>query len=125
MTALVSAKAQAEPRDGNQLERDFGDLLETQFRRGEIAWYAFQRLTFKLGDDCRYSPDWNVVTASGLLIQYECKGTKVVKGKAKLYARDDAMVKIRSAASIFWWAKFVVVWRFKGVWQFDEVKAVT
>lgn len=67
------------------------DVLEHRKQAGEIVDYWFERLTFKLADDCRYTPDFVVMLASGELECHETKG----------YWQDDAKVKIRVAASLF------------------------
>lgn len=67
------------------------DALEPRKQAGEIADYWFERFTFKLADDCRYTPDFVVMLANGELECHETKG----------YWQDDAKVKIRVAASMF------------------------
>lgn len=67
------------------------DVLEQRKQAGEIVSYWFERFTFKLADDCRYTPDFVVMLASGELECHETKG----------FWADDAKVKIRVAASLF------------------------
>ena len=67
------------------------DVLERRKQTGEVVDYWFERFTFKLADDCRYTPDFVVMLASGELECHETKG----------YWQDDAKVKIRVAASLF------------------------
>jgi len=67
------------------------DVLEPRRLTGEIVSYWFERFTFKLADDCRYTPDFVVMLASGELECHETKG----------FWADDAKVKIRVAASLF------------------------
>lgn len=105
--------AKPKPHGANKLETAFGDYLEVLYRRGECWWYAYERVTLKLADDCRYTPDWCAVMENGQRTFYECKGG---------FRRDDAIVKLRVAASTFWFDNFVLVTRVKGAWQFDEIK---
>ncbi len=67
------------------------DVLERRKQTGEVVDYWFERFTFKLANDCRYTPDFVVMLASGELECHETKG----------YWQDDAKVKIRVAASLF------------------------
>lgn len=70
-----------------------------------------QNLTFKLGDNCRYTPDFSAVRDRRLYI-YEVKG----------FWRDDARVKIKAAARMFRWACFVAVQKRKGGgWEFELI----
>lgn len=75
------------------------------------AWVGVQNVTLKLGDDCRYTPDFVVVTADGLAIAYEVKG----------FMRDDAQVKLKTAARQFPWFKFVLVKMTKGQFTQEEI----
>jgi len=93
----------------NKTERLFLHYLRAQTN----APVGIQSLTFKLGDDCRYTPDFHVpwMPADGFTC-YEVKG----------FWRDDARVKIKVAARMFPWAKFIAVQRIKGQWKFEEIK---
>lgn len=89
------------------------DVLERRKQAGEIADYWFERFTFKLADDCRYTPDFVVMLASGELECHETKG----------FWADDAKVKIRVAASLFPF-RFVAIQRQSkkdgGQWVYQE-----
>ncbi len=75
----------------NKLEAAYEAELEAQKQRGEILWYAFEGMTFKLAKDCRYTPDFTVMLANG---EMECRETKSIW-------RDDAKAKIKVAAALF------------------------
>jgi hypothetical protein len=79
----------------NKLEKRFLTYLRQY--SGYTIW--IQAFTFKLGDDCRYSPDFVVLDETGKLTAYETKG----------FFRDDAKVKIKVAARMFRCIKFTVV----------------
>ncbi len=64
---------------------------------------AIQAITLKLGDDCRYTPDFTAIK-DGKLVAFEVKG----------FWRDDARVKIKTAARQFRWLKFIAVTKAKG-----------
>jgi hypothetical protein len=76
----------------NKLEAEYAAaVLEPQKLAGEILEYWFEKFTFKLADDCRYTPDFVVQLANGEMECHETKG----------YWQEDAKVKIRVAAELF------------------------
>lgn len=75
----------------NVLETQYAAHLEQEKSYGFIQWYAFEALTLKIADDCRYTPDFIVMHANGELQIHEVKG----------YWMDDALVKIKAAAEKF------------------------
>lgn len=77
--------------DMNGTEKARAIELEAMRRDGRIASWAFERVTLKLADDCRYTPDFFVVDLLGGITFEETKG----------HWRDDAKVKIRVAAEQF------------------------
>jgi len=94
----------------NKTERAFLEFLRSR----DTGWIGVQNVTLKIGDDCRYTPDFLVITQGWEppVVFYECKG----------FWRDDARVKIKVAARQFPWAKFIAVQRIKGQWRFEEIK---
>lgn len=98
----------------NKLEAQYAaEVLDALKLAGEIIEYWFERFTFKLADDCRYTPDFVVQTASGEMECHETKG----------FWEDDAKVKIRVAADLFPF-RFVAIRRLPkkdgGGWQEQE-----
>lgn len=83
----------------NKTEAEYAAVLEGEQWRDEIIWYGFEAITLKLADDCRYTPDFVVVNSDNVIEFREIKG----------FWRDDAKVKIRVAARLFPWAKFVAI----------------
>ncbi|WP_151838206.1 MULTISPECIES: hypothetical protein [unclassified Acinetobacter] len=73
----------------NQTERKYANLLESKKMTGEIIYYAFDSIKFRLADKTFYSPDF-IVMKSGELEAHEVKG----------HWEDDARVKIKVAASL-------------------------
>ncbi len=53
--------------------------------------FGFERITLRIGDDCRYTPDFDVLAKDDVLEFHETKG----------HWRDDAKVKIRVASEKF------------------------
>ena len=97
LTAPVRESVQAEargtlkPRGMNGLEAEYAAYLDTLKLAGEVLWWEFEGVKFRLGDDCWYRPDFLVMLASGCLEAHETKG----------FWRDDARVKIKVAADTF------------------------
>ncbi len=90
----------------NKTERAYHRLLELQQRAGEIRDFKTHAITFKLGKDCRYTPEFLVIENDGTITVIEVKG----------FMRDDALVKFRAAQAMFPWFRFKMVSRVKGEW---------
>jgi hypothetical protein len=69
--------------------------------------HGFEEITLRLGDDCRYTPDFWAIGADDVLEFHEVKG----------FWRDDAKVKIRVAAEKFPQFRFFAWRHIKGTWQ--------
>lgn len=76
----------------NKTEEQYSLILEAQKRNGGIQDYFFERMTLKLANDCRYTPDFLVINRDDELEFHEVKGGLI---------RDDAAVKLKVAASTF------------------------
>lgn len=87
----------------NKLERDWLRHLRLTHPADHIG---VQSITLKLGNDCRYTPDFWTIDANGQLIFWETKG----------FMRGDADVKLRVAARQFRHFRFILVERKKGQW---------
>ena len=105
------AKGRIRDKGMNRTEARYAGELDLRQKVGEIAWYAFEGVTLKLGFDCRYTPDFAVMLANGELEMHEVKG----------FFRDDALVKIRTAATIFPF-RFMLARLEKGAFNVQEVK---
>lgn len=75
----------------NQTESKYANHLESLKIAGEVAWYAFDSMKFRLADKTFYSPDFIVMKSTGELEAHEVKG----------HWEDDARVKIKVAAGMF------------------------
>jgi len=106
--SLVKAKGALKPRKMNKTEREYGCMLEA---RGDVLWMEFEGLTLRLGDDCRYTPDFTLMLRDGTIECHETKG----------FMRDDALVKIKVAAASYPF-KFVLVRKTKGEWSMTEIR---
>lgn len=96
----------------NKTEAEYGRILEARKQTGEIAWYAFEGITFKLAADTRYTPDFAVMLTSGEMEMHEIKGRWM----------DDAKVKIKVAADKFPF-RFIAVYKLNkkdgGGWRYE------
>jgi hypothetical protein len=75
----------------NKTEKAYALALESRRRMGLIASWRYERVTLKLADDTRYTPDFWVVEPDGTTLFEEVKG----------FWREDAKVKIKVAAEQF------------------------
>ncbi len=75
----------------NQTEAAYELLLKAKQQAGEVLWYKFEGLKFRLADNTFYTPDFVVMLASGQLEAHEVKG----------FWTDDARVKIKVAADMY------------------------
>lgn len=90
----------------NKTETAFLDHLKA----GKHLFVLTQAITLKLGDDCRYTPDFVTIDPT-VITAWEVKG----------FWRDDARVKIKCAARNFPWIRFVAVQRSKANWTFEAI----
>lgn len=82
----------------NKTEQAYCDRLEILKRTGEIQYFKFEGMKFRLADNTFYTPDFIVVNRNGEVECHEVKGFWV----------DDAKVKIKVAASLYPF-KFIAV----------------
>lgn len=92
----------------NKLEQKYAQELELRRRVGEIAWWEFEPVKFRLADKTFYTPDFLLMLPDGQLEAHEVKG----------FWQDDARVKIKVAAEHFP-VKFVAITQVRGAWQFE------
>jgi hypothetical protein len=94
------ARARRVPGVMNKLEKEYADLF-----LGKLVHF-YEAVTLKLGDDCRYTPDFMVIAEDDVIEFREVKGRWM----------DDAKVKIRVAAEKFpmfrfeAWSKVNKIW---------------
>lgn len=95
----------------NGTERRYAqEVLEPLKRAGRVREWFFEAITLKLGDDCRYTPDFFVVTDTGEAELHEVKG----------FWRDDAKVKAKVCARLYPF-RVVVVRYIKKAWDREEI----
>ena len=75
----------------NKTEAAYAARLELLKNSGEILWYKFEGMKFRLADNTFYTPDFIVMLANGVMQSHEVKG----------FWTDDARVKIKVAADMY------------------------
>lgn len=95
--ARASGKANTRKSVEERLNKTERRWLSVLGERGYIPVFI-QDVTLRLGDDCRYTPDF-FTPDLGVYTFWEVKG----------FMRDDALVKLKVAARMHSWARFVLV----------------
>ena len=95
------------PGQMNKTEARYARELALWQQTGDVQWWAFEGLTFKLARDTRYTPDFIVVRKNGSVHAVEIKG----------FWRDDAKAKIKVAATLFPWVEFSALQAHQGGWK--------
>lgn len=97
----------------NKTETAYAKRLEERKQAGEVVWYAFEGMKFRLADNTFYTPDFAVMLASCELECHEVKG----------HWQDDARAKIK-IASFMYPVKFIAVMaktkKSGGGWSVEE-----
>lgn len=75
----------------NKSEEAYSKTLEDRKHSGEVSWFKFEGVKFRLADNTFYTPDFLVMTANGELEAHEVKG----------FWQDDARAKIKIAADLY------------------------
>lgn len=113
MNKRVFALGRLKSGQMNKTEAAYAQELEARKNAQELLWYVFEGVTLKLADGCRYTPDFAVLRADGVMEMHEVKG----------YWQDDAKAKIKVAADKFPF-KFIAVYKRPkkdgGGWKVEE-----
>jgi hypothetical protein len=107
------ARGRHKPGVMNKTEAAYAAHLESERLCGEVEWFVFEAVTFKLAADTRYTPDFLVMMPMGFLECHEVKG----------FWQDDAKVKIKVAAAKFPFRFVAIKARAKkdgGGWSVEE-----
>lgn len=110
--------------------RTFDPMGRTHLNKAEqryLAWLRYlgddfvgiQCLTFKLADDCRFTPDFVAIDKSGIrAIDVKARW----KGYKGPHVEDDALVKIKVCARLYGsWCRFLLAWEDGQVWHHKEI----
>ena len=90
----------------NRTESRFAEILRGRELAGEVLWWKFEALKFRLADNTFYTPDFIVLRKDGHIEAYEVKG----------FWTDDARVKVKVAADLYP-LEFIAVRKTRAGWQ--------
>lgn len=92
----------------NKLETRYLEWLRAQ---GD-HWIGIQCITLKLAHDCRYTPDfWG----------FDLTGLRAIDVKGP-HTWEDSLIKLRVAARMFPWIRFLLAKQEGAIWRHQEVK---
>jgi hypothetical protein len=113
VTRLVLKTQRRQPKHApNKTEQRYWDRLELDFRAGRIKGFGFQRYTFRLADDTRYTPDFHVVRLDDVLEFHEVKGG---------FEREDAILKLKIAAEMYPHPFKLARWTKEKGWEISDI----
>jgi hypothetical protein len=75
----------------NKTEANYESHLKLLMLSGEIAWFKFEVLKFRLADKTFYTPDFTVMRNDGQIEFHEVTG----------FWLDDAKIKIKVASDLY------------------------
>ena len=90
----------------NKGEKAYADRLEALRQRGIISAWYFESVSFLLGPNCRFTPDFEVHDADGFIDYHEVKANS----KGRWRAEDDARVKMKAFVDKYPMRPLRVVW---------------
>ena len=102
-------KARYKKGEMNKTELAYSQWLTALQNGGQIKQFFFEAVTLKIGPNCRYTPDFMVITAELDVEFHEVKG----------FWQDDARVKIKVASEKFPF-KFIGIRLVKKAWEREE-----
>lgn len=108
-------KCRREPRGMNNWETAYATLLETKKMTGAIMDWKFEPVRLRIGAGAYYKPDFLVVQLG--IGPCEEVFSVVEFHEVKGFWREAARVRIKVAADLFPWWKFIAVTRKNGVWM--------
>ena len=123
LSAALVAMTRESPRDRvralgrlpagvmNKTEEAYAAHLDARRHIGEVLWFRFEGMKFRLADNTFYTPDFAVMVASGQIELHECKG----------FMEEDANVKIKVAAGQYPFVFRIVRKAKGGGWDMREV----
>ena len=80
----------------NKTEGAYADVLEARRIVGEIQSWTLHGITITLAPGCRYTPDFLVVLPDG---SREAIEIKACDANGRVLAKDDSIVKLKTAAA--------------------------
>jgi hypothetical protein len=86
----------------NKTEAAYEQHLQLRLRAGDILWFKFEALKFRLADNTFLTPDFALMTSEGFIEIHDTKPSLT-------FIQDDAKVKMKVAAEGFPFRFFYVV----------------
>jgi hypothetical protein len=87
----VQALGRLKTGEMNKTEARYAETLWQRQIAGEVAWFKFEGMKFRLADNTFYTPDFAVLLSNGELEAHDVKG----------HWEDDARAKIKIAADMY------------------------
>lgn len=103
----------------NKTEEAYSQYLDQRKQAGEILWWAFEAIKFKLANNRHLTVDFAVMLADGQLEMHDTKGARAI-------TQEDSKVKMQWAAQRYPFAFFLVYPRKAadgGGYDIEEVRA--
>jgi hypothetical protein len=97
----------------NKTEARYAAHLEAEKLAGRVKWFCFESVKLKLAKNTHVTVDFFVLTGDDRLEAHDVKGARVI-------VEDDALCKIKVAASLFPWPFKFVYPRKGGGWDVEE-----
>ena len=98
----------------NKLEQSYQDQLQAEKLSGNVADFRWEAFKLRLADNTTYSPDFVVLMPDGHIELHEVKGG---------FCPEKNRIKVKVAAEMFPWFKFVIVRRLPkksgGGWDYE------
>lgn len=94
----------------NKTEAAYEQTLELLRRAGDVAWFRFEGIKFRLADKTFLTPDFAVMRTDGTMEIHDVKG----------FFMEDAKVKMKVAAEMYPFRFFVVRKKGSG-WEYEQV----
>ena len=98
----------------NKLEAEYAQLLGLLKHGGDILDWRYEPIKLRLAHKTFYTPDFLVIQPDGFEF-HETKG----------FMRDDAAVKLKVAAQLYPWFRFVLVKKSKSGFSYKTIKTAT
>ena len=109
VTAVPKAKLSSSSPYKSKLENAWANYLQGLWALKAITSWWYEPLNLRLpGGRNFYKPDFLVLSETGLTF-YEVKGRNL--------SDDRSLVKMKTAAGLTPWAKFILVKRIRGNWE--------
>ena len=103
------------PEFRNKFEERFcKEFILPEVESGEIVWWGYECLRFKLADRTTYLPDFMVQAPDGSMSMIETKGSWKAKGAAV------TRVKLKTCAELYHMYDWYGVTHRKGKWVWEE-----